>query len=432
MGRKPSEKTVSKTPYDPHLEAVFVKVLADGSVVYRIRKRDSDGKEHSKVLHPEPGMTNGEIFDWLVGERKEFLKDLNSVCGPITSRSTLSEYFDAVFVKKKELTVRPKTIFDYKARFEKHARNDIGTKKIGEISKLDLMQYYNRLADNGVGEGIIQTMHRLIKAILSSAMDDDVIYKNVAKGAGVAPMKKVPKGRTLNEEEVLRLQECIEKENPMWRTLFNVMLHTGCRRGEIAGLRWEDVDLVEGTIHVCHSLVYTPGIGLVLGDAKSEMSNRDIPLMHDDRVALYNMREQCDRGYVFNCNSDPERPIFPDTISSHLSDLCDRNGLPHFSPHMLRRTLPTLLITRYNVDPKTLQCILGHSNISTTLGYYTMVDGDQSRRTMEMYGDIIRKPVENINRKTEKRTAKRKQDDIRNLGYIQGSENLKIVIGKNN
>ena len=55
-----------------------------------------------------------------------------------------------------------------------------------------------------------------------------------------------------------------------------------------------------------------------------------------------------------------------------------------------RRTLPTILITKYNVDPKTLQSILGHSNISTTLGYYTMVDDKQRRKALELYGDAIR------------------------------------------
>ena len=50
-----------------------------------------------------------------------------------------------------------------------------------------------------------------------------------------------------------------------------------------------------------------------------------------------------------------------------------------------------MLITKYKVDPKTLQAILGHSNISTTLGYYTMVSEDQTRKTLEMYSKITGK-----------------------------------------
>ena len=146
------------------------------------------------------------------------------------------------------------------------------------------------------------------------------------------------------------------------------MLHAGCRRSEIAGLRWEDVDFVDGTVHIRHSLVYTPKLGAILDDTKSKMSNRSIQLMHDNRMALYDMHQQCDHSFVFTFNPDTEKPMFPDTISRHLTDLCDKYGLCHITPHMIRRTLPTILITRYKMDPKTLQCILGHSNIATNWG----------------------------------------------------------------
>lgn len=427
-----------KMPFDPHMEAVIMRILADGTVVYRMRKRGPDGKEYSKVFHPKAGMTDDEIYGWLLKERKDFLASIGNPTGPVTSRSTLSEYFDDAFIRKRRLTVREKTVFDYIAIFDRHARNDIGGREIGSITKLDLMEFYNRLSRNGVGPGSIQVLHRILRATFASALEDDVVYKNIAAGKDVAPRKKAPQGKALSEVEVLRFQECVEKEPAMWRTLFNLMLHTGCRRGEIAGLRWEDVDFIESVIQIRHSLVYTPGVGLILGDAKSEMSNRKIPIMHDDRAALYAMHETCGKGYVFTCCEDPETPLFPDTISSHLSYMCKKNGIAHISPHMLRRTLPTILITRYNVDPKTLQCILGHSNVSTTLGYYTMVDADQSRRTLEMYGNIINGSSDEEEAKPDqktgsaKRSPRKKKDDSDSVEYLKivpGSEDLSFVIG---
>mgnify|MGYP001012673064 CR=1 FL=1 len=134
--------------------------------------------------------------------------------------------------------------------------------------------------------------------------------------------------------------------------------------------------------------MYTPGKGLALGNAKSEMSNRDIPLMYDNHQMLRNRYKICHEGFVFTFKVNPEEPVFPDSITQFLNGFSKRYDLPHISPHMLRRTLPTLLITKYNIDPKTLQAILGHSNISTTLGYYTMVYDDQKKRTLEMYGRI--------------------------------------------
>jgi len=405
------------------MENVIMKILADGSVVYRLRKKNAEGKEFSRVLHPEPGMFDQDIMNWLFEERRKFYGEVSLSHGCINSKTPLAEYFDTAFVKKKRLQVREKTIFDYIALFNNHVRGDLGKMPIGNITKVDLMEYYRRRSENGVREGTIQSIHRLIRAILSSALDDDIVSRNVAMGRGIAPRKKVPNGKALSEDDVLRFQDCLQQEEPFWKTLYSLMLHTGCRRSEIAGLRWEDVDLMEGTIHIRHSLVYTPRLGVILDETKSEMSNRSIPLMHDDRMALYEMYRQCNHGFVFTFNPDPEKPMFPDTISRHLSDLCDRYGITHITPHMIRRTLPTLLITKYKVDPKTLQCILGHSNISTTLGYYTVVDDAQRRETLEMYGDIIKR--------SEKRTS---EDDrtgpaSENMRFIPRSDDMSFVVG---
>jgi integrase len=415
-------------PYDPHMENVIMKILADGTVVYRLRRKDVDGKEHSKVLHPKPEMTNDEILQWLLAERKKFYDSVSMSHGDLGPKTTLNDYFDTMFVRKKRMQVREKTVFDYIAIYGRHVRDDIGRRQIGSITKLDLMEFYKRLSDKGLGDSTIQSIHRIVRGVFSSALDDEIIGKNVAVGRGIAPRMKVPDGKAMSEDDVLRFQECLQMETPFWRTLYSLMLHTGCRRSEIAALRWENVDLVEGTIYIRHSLVYTPKLGVILDDTKSEMSNRSIPLMHDDRMALYEMYEHCNRGFVFTFSEDPEKPMFPDTISRHLSELCKKYSIAHITPHMIRRTLPTILITKYNVDPKTLQSILGHSNISTTLGYYTMVDDKQRRKALELYGDAIR----NGDRKDDDDPEDRVESANSKIEFKQivGSEDLGFIVAK--
>ncbi len=93
------------------------------------------------------------------------------------------------------------------------------------------------------------------------------------------------------------------------------------------------------------------------------MSNRSIPLMHDDRMALHELYNQCSTGFVFTFSEDPEKPILPDAMSRHLPGICKKYDIAHITPHMIGRTLPTILIKKYNVDPKTLQSTPEHSNI---------------------------------------------------------------------
>ncbi len=376
---------------DLEMENVMRIVRKDGSVAFRLRKKDARRIEHSKIVVPPEGCSGRALKKWLADERYNFVKDVEGGRSPMSSKTTIASYFDTIFVKKKRSSIREKTLSDYIAMFNRHIRNDIGGIPIGKLTKTDLIEYYARLdEEKGLGNASILAVHRILSATLNSAIEDDIITRNVAAGKGIAPRKKIPKGKAMTESEVYRMLECLENEPKFWRNLITLMLHTGCRRGEIAGLRWEDLDLMGGTIHIRHSLVYVPQKGPVLGEAKSEMSNRDIPLMDEDIGFLFDMYSENHTGFVFTFNADPEQPLFPDSITAYVNKFCKKYDLPHFTPHTLRRTMPTLMITRYKADPKTLQSLLGHSNISTTLGYYTAVSDEQRRRTIAQYADITK------------------------------------------
>ena len=79
------------------------------------------------------------------------------------------------------------------------------------------------------------------------------------------------------------------------------------------------------------------------------------------------------------------------------------------------------------MDPKTLQSILGHSNISTTLGYYTMVDDKQRRKALELYGDAIRQPeivTDSTGEDNEPKDCTESQNSKIEIGQIARSEDL--------
>lgn len=371
---------------DFNMDYVQVIEKSDGTLVYRLRKRDSRGKEQSTRVIPPEGLSERATRKWLTEEVNRFVQEVDNGYRNSDSKMLFSQYFDEVFVRKRKLTVREKTLSDYIAMFNRHIRNDIGTLPIGKIAKVDLMEYYHDLDDKGLGNASILAIHRIISATLNSAVEDEIIPRNVAAGKNIAPRKKMAHGKTLNEYEIMRVIECLAKEPVMWQNIIMLMLHTGCRRGEIAGLRWEDVDLIRKTIHIRHSLVYVPQKGLNLEDAKSEMSNRDVPLFDDDVDALMIMYKDCHQGFVFRSETDPDQPLFPDSITKYVARFCKKYDLPHFSPHTLRRTMPTIMITMFKADPKTMQTLLGHSNISTTLGYYTMVSDEDRRNAIEKYG----------------------------------------------
>lgn len=377
------------------MDYVQVVVRKDGTLTYRLRKKDKYGKERSKYIDPPEGLSEKAFKRWISDQRYEFINAIDTGDYTASSKTPLSEYFDKDFVRKKKLVARERTVLDYQKLFNGHIRDRIGDRPLEKLTAIDVREYYQDLKDDGAKPPTIQHVHVLLRAILNSAIEDEILVRNVVAGKGVAPRKPMPHGTALTEDDVVRILDCLESEPELWRNLMTFMIHTGCRRGEVAGLRWEDVDLEKGVVHIRHSLITITGKGVKLEDTKSEMSNRLLPLFGDDIDFLKDMHRLNGDGYVFSFNGNPEHPVHPDSISKYVRDFRTKYDLPKFTPHTLRRTFPTLMITMFKTDPKTMQTMLGHSNISTTLGYYTVASPEVLRGAVDMYGKAIREHRKN-------------------------------------
>src|SRR5690606_30655798 len=95
----------------------------------------------------------------------------------------------------------------------------------------------------------------------------------------------------LDEEGVSRLLECLENENIKNQAIIELLLVTGCRRGEIAALQWDNVDLDKGIIHIKQAAVYTPSTGIVVKQPKTLSSVRKIKLPASTIELLKNYRK---------------------------------------------------------------------------------------------------------------------------------------------
>jgi len=144
-----------------------------------------------------------------------------------------------------------------------------------------------------------------------------------------------------------------------WRMMIFLALRTGMRRGELLGLRWEDVDLSIGRIHVRQSYVREE-----FGTPKSGKP-RLIPLGDDVIEALRFQRH--DRGPLVFCDYHG-KPLTPSLLMSPLKRALKRAGLRHVGWHVLRHTFASHLVMR-GVALKVVQELLGHSSIETTMIY---------------------------------------------------------------
>ena len=153
------------------------------------------------------------------------------------------------------------------------------------------------------------------------------------------------------------------------------------------GLRWADVDFEKRLLHIRRTMEYRHSIGdWRVGEPKTKSSVRDIPLTQEAINILKNQKEKL-------LSMNIESTAFPDnvflckdgtptknsTYDSKLFYYCDKAGIERFSMHVLRHTFATRCIEN-GMRPKTLQMILGHSNIGVTMNLYVHVTEDEKTK----------------------------------------------------
>lgn len=194
----------------------------------------------------------------------------------------------------------------------------------------------------------------------------------------------------LSPEQVQQYLRCLEEEPPFYRTMVNLMIFTGLRRGEVVGLQWCDIDLDEQTLNVVRNVTKdTKSPAHVhIGKPKTAGSVRTIALptylvellkhWKIEQTARYGLL--LPNAYLFSNAEDPYRPLYPTTVTAWVHDFEVRHGLPKVSPHDLRHTAATLAL-QSGANLKTVQDLLGHADFKTTATYYTGITKEVQHET---------------------------------------------------
>ena len=196
----------------------------------------------------------------------------------------------------------------------------------------------------------------------------------------------------LEPEQAVRFLECVKQEPLFWQCLLNLLIVTGLRRGEAAGLQWGDLNSKKLEIAVRRNVTHdkTDENGLHIGKTKTG-EERIVPISDRlCRMLLSFKTEQEEKfgavllpsAFVFCNEFDAYRPIRPDSITQFVRRFVHRNKLPNISPHDLRHTAASLALEA-GADLKDVQTLLGHRDPSTTLKFYAGVSAEKQRRTTE-------------------------------------------------
>ena len=233
--------------------------------------------------------------------------------------------------------------------------------------------------DRLLSSNTVRSYHRIISSCLGKAVKWGYIPYNPAVNAELPKMPK-QEAAYLDEAEARQLLVLLHQEPIKYRAMITFDLLSGLRRGELLGLRWQDVDFENQTITIVNTLNYAPGAGVYVDTPKNTTSARPLKLSPTAFSMLLeykrwqdDQRDACGDywkdtvGRVFT--GDDGAPVFPDSLTKWFAAFVKRSGLPDVHIHSLRHTNASLLIAAH-VPVVTVAGRLGHAQASTTANIY--------------------------------------------------------------
>ena len=242
-----------------------------------------------------------------------------------------------------------------------------------------IQEIYSSMGSSGLSNTTILQLHRVLHKAFKIAVEQDKLLRNPCDK--VHPPKK--QQTELKVWDTSTLEQFLDAaKDSRFYDLYRIAVHTGLRRSELCGLKWEQVDLVNGSLSVTQTLQRVTGRGLVEGQPKTKRSRRSVDLNNtaieslriiqgwqlEQKLFLSDVWE--DSGYVVT--DEVGKPLDANVLTHDLQKIVTCSGLPHMTFHGLRHMTATLLM-KAGKNPKVVQELLGHSTIGVTMDTYSHV-----------------------------------------------------------
>ncbi len=377
----------------PQIRKIEVRDRSTGKLVVRYQVTVDAG------LNPETNKRR-QIRRRFATE-KAAREELSKVQGGVTAgtyvhanKMTVDEACDAWLASKHSL--KPSTLRGHKVNLGP-LRDELGSIPVQKLSKADLDALVGRLR-RGEVEGRKKWSPRSCNYMLylaTAVLDDQVAQGNVVRNVARLVDRvagDAEKFRTLTDVEMFKIldHECRD------RHLWTLALY-GLRRGEIAGLRWRNVDLKAKTVTIAENRVAV-GRDIVAGTPKSKASNRTLPLPDEVVDVLRSARKrQAEERLAFGegygsgeyvASDETGQPYHPNLLTFRWGLMLDGLGIERVRLHDARHSCATLMHLR-NVPIAVIAAWLGHASAAFTMSVYAHSQDDALRSAASSFERVV-------------------------------------------
>lgn len=308
----------------------------------------------------------------------------------------LNEWYEKWMGVYKYDSIRENTKRHYSQIYKKHIAPTLGNSYIHNISQLQIRELLKKLKKQGYQFETVNKARVLLVDMFNKAMNDEFIRRNPAKGITIKRDEKKDI-RVLSVEDQIDFFNCCK--GTFYDNFFTVALQTGMRVGELAALRWKDIDWDKNEIIISRTLVYQKYEGdtqktFHFEPPKTKTSYRTIPISKICEMAL---KKQFVQKRVIEVKAPPSKKpdekfrdllfttthntplnaqIVIDAIERIVNEInLTRDFIDEFEPfscHCFRHTFATRCFES-GIKPKTVQSYLGHASLQMTMDLYTTV-----------------------------------------------------------
>lgn len=359
--------------------------------------RTSDGKQIRRYLTyiPEKGMTERQIEKEVQRRAILFEEQCKNGQTAADGRIKLDKYIP-IYLENAKMILSPQVLKDYTAALKKYVAPTLGHLKIKDIKPLHVQQFVNQLQEvktartptGKLSPSSIRRYYTALQSVLHSAYKLDLIPFNPADSDRITlPKLQEQKTEIFTPEEIAEILNYLENEPLQFKTLIHLALNSGCRRGELVGLKWSDINFNTGVITVQRSNYKMTGQPIKSKETKTG-KRRYITLPPYCLALLKRYRaEQAKQRFALGDRWQGNNwifiqadgaPMYPTTPTLQFSDFLKKYNLKHRKFHALRHTSATLLLSS-GTNIKNVASRLGHTQLKTTDRYvHALEDADRA------------------------------------------------------